>query len=221
MLRWLLLATLLIQTASYSIRCPPPRTAAVASAARSPPVLLSEETTIESPFADSSTDATPREKLVGPLDLSEENVELVLDELRPFLISDGGNVELRDIDGGVVVLELIGACGTCPSSSMTMKMGLEKGLMDLIPEILAVEQVARDGAAISEEGISEVLEEIRPFLKLCGGDVELLSVDAGDVQPSCTLRLTGSSATLRSVKGEIIQRLRDKMPTLAGVLWEE
>ena len=48
---------------------------------------MSEETTIESPFADSSTDATPREKLVGPLDLSEENVELVLDELRPFLIS--------------------------------------------------------------------------------------------------------------------------------------
>ena len=104
---------------------------------------------------------------------------------------------------------------------MAMKMGLEKGLMDLIPEILAVEQVARDGAAISEEGIIEVLEEIQPFLKLCGGDVELLSVDAGDVQPSCTLRLTGSSATLRSVKGEIIQRLRDKMPTLAGVLWEE
>ena len=158
---------------------------------------MSEETTIESPLADSSTDATLREKLVGPLDLSEENVELVLDELRPFLISDGGNVELRDIDGGVVVLELIGACGTCPSSSMTMKMGLEKGLMDLIPEILAVEQVARDGAAISEEGISEVLTtEIRPFLKLCGGDVELLSVDAGDaaVVHAAPHRLVGDAA---------------------------
>ena len=54
------------------------------------------------------------------------HVELVLDEMRPYLIADGGNVALRDIDAGVVVLELQGACGSCPSSSMTMKMGLER-----------------------------------------------------------------------------------------------
>ena len=49
----------------------------------------------------------------------------------------------------------------------------------------------------------------------------LRTLDAADAQPSCTLRLSGSGATLRSVKGEIIQRLRTKMPTLAGVLWDE
>jgi len=156
----------------------------------------------------------------GPLALTWENVELVLDTMRPYLLNDGGNVALRDIDGATVILELQGACGTCPSSSMTMKMGLERGLLEKIPEIISVEQVAADGVEISEEVIEEVLDEIRPFLKMAGGDVTLLGIDPGDLQPSCTLRMTGASASLRSIKGEIIQRLRDKMPSLDGVLWE-
>ena len=141
--------------------------------------------------------------------------------MRPYLIADGGNVALREIDGATVILELQGACGTCPSSSMTMKMGLERGLLEKIPEIIAVEQTHADGAPLTEEGVVEVLDEIRPFLKMARGDVELLSVDASDLQPSITLRLTGTGATLRSIKGEIIQRLRTKMPSLAGVLWED
>eukprot|EP00965_Chrysotila_dentata_P077069 2544713-Pleurochrysis_carterae.AAC.3 len=83
--------------------------------------------------------------VVGPLALTLENVELVLDEMRPYLMADGGNVAVADIDGGVVRLELQGACGTCPSSTMTMKMGLERGLREKIPEIVEVEQVAPDG----------------------------------------------------------------------------
>lgn len=53
--------------------------------------------------------------------------------MRPYLKSDGGNVKLTEIDGPVVKLELEGACGTCPSSSMTMKMGLERKLKERIP----------------------------------------------------------------------------------------
>jgi len=165
--------------------------------------------------------AASGQRLVGPLPLTEDNVEAVLDEMRPYLINDGGNVALREIDGATVVLELQGACGTCPSSSMTMKMGLERGLLEKIPEIIAVEQVSAEGVAMTEESINEVLDEVRPFLKMAGGDVQLLAVDPGDLQPSCTLRLTGSGSALRSIKGEIIQRLRDKMPSMAGVLWEE
>lgn len=67
----------------------------------------------------------------GPFDLTEENVEIVLDEMRPYLIQDGGNVELKEIDGPVVRLELVGACGTCPSSTQTLKMGLERGLKEV------------------------------------------------------------------------------------------
>ena len=156
----------------------------------------------------------------GPLPLTLENVELVLDDMRPYLIADGGNVAVRDIDGATVILELEGACGTCPSSSMTMKMGLEKGLLDRIPEIVSVEQISAEGVPITEENIEAVLDEIRPILKMVKGDVQLLSVDPGDLQPSCTLRVIGQNAAIKSIRGEIIQRLRKEMPTLQGVLWE-
>ena len=88
---------------------------------------------------------------------------------------------------------------------MTMKMGLEKGLLERIPEIIAVEQVSATGEQLSEDGILEVLDEIRPFLSMVGGDIELIRVDATDLQPSCTLRMTGPAQSQRSLKGEIIQ----------------
>ncbi|MFW6358978.1 MAG: NifU family protein [Chroococcales cyanobacterium] len=73
--------------------------------------------------------------------LTEENVEKVLDELRPYLMADGGNVELVEIDGPIVKLRLQGACGSCPSSTMTLKMGIERRLREFIPEISEVVQV--------------------------------------------------------------------------------
>lgn len=79
--------------------------------------------------------------LESPLELTPENVEAVLDELRPYLMADGGNVELTEIDGPIVKLRLQGACGSCPSSTMTLKMGIERRLREYIPEIAEVEQV--------------------------------------------------------------------------------
>ena len=75
------------------------------------------------------------------LALTSENVETVLDEMRPYLMADGGNVELVELDGPVVKLRLQGACGTCPSSAMTLRMGIERRLREFIPEIAEVEQV--------------------------------------------------------------------------------
>lgn len=75
------------------------------------------------------------------MELTSENVEKVLDELRPYLMSDGGNVELVEVDGPVVRLRLQGACGSCPSSAMTLRMGIERRLREFIPEIAEVEQV--------------------------------------------------------------------------------
>ena len=74
------------------------------------------------------------------LALTADNVETVLDEMRPYLIADGGNVELVEIDGPIVKLRLQGACGSCPSSTMTLKMGIERRLKQFIPEIAEVEQ---------------------------------------------------------------------------------
>ncbi|NJR65234.1 MAG: NifU family protein [Leptolyngbyaceae cyanobacterium CRU_2_3] len=75
------------------------------------------------------------------MELTNVNVEKVLDDLRPYLMSDGGNVELVEIDGPVVKLRLQGACGSCPSSAMTLRMGIERRLREFIPEIAEVEQV--------------------------------------------------------------------------------
>ena len=90
--------------------------------------------------------------------LTEENVEKVMDEIRPYLMADGGNVELVEIDGLTVRLRLQGACGSCPSSTMTMKMGIERRLMEKIPEIQAVEQVLDEetGLPLTDENVENV-----------------------------------------------------------------
>ena len=73
--------------------------------------------------------------------LTLENVEKVLDELRPFLMADGGNVEGVELDGPIVKVRLQGACGSCPSSTMTLKMGIERKMRESIPEVSEVVQV--------------------------------------------------------------------------------
>lgn len=79
--------------------------------------------------------------MVETMALTPENVETVLDEMRPYLMADGGNVELVELDGPIVKLRLQGACGSCPSSTMTLRMGIERRLREFIPEIAEVEQV--------------------------------------------------------------------------------
>lgn len=74
--------------------------------------------------------------------ISREKVEEVLDMLRPYLKADGGNVELVEITPeNIVQVRLQGACGTCPSSTYTLKMGIEEQLKQYIPDVQAVEQV--------------------------------------------------------------------------------
>jgi Fe-S cluster biogenesis protein NfuA len=72
----------------------------------------------------------------------KEQVEKALNEIRPSLQADGGNVELVDVtDDGIVKVRLTGACGTCPMSTFTLKMAIEKTLKDRIPQVKSVEQV--------------------------------------------------------------------------------
>lgn len=68
-------------------------------------------------------------------------VEGVLDALRPYMQADGGDVELVGIQSGVVQVRLKGACGTCPSASVTLKLGLEAQIKQRVPGIVAVEAV--------------------------------------------------------------------------------
>ena len=70
-----------------------------------------------------------------------ESVEKALDKIRPALQADGGNIELIDVVDGVVKVRLTGACGGCPMSQMTLKMGVEKVLKEQVPEVKSVEAV--------------------------------------------------------------------------------
>jgi len=67
-----------------------------------------------------------------------EKVESVLNEIRPALQADGGDVELVGVNDGMVSLRLTGACAGCPMSTMTLKMGIERILKEKLPEVKEV-----------------------------------------------------------------------------------
>jgi Fe-S cluster biogenesis protein NfuA len=71
-----------------------------------------------------------------------EKVQAVLDQVRPMLQRDGGDVELVEVtEDNIVKVKLKGACGSCPMSTMTLKMGIEAAIKEQIPEIVEVQQV--------------------------------------------------------------------------------
>ncbi len=72
--------------------------------------------------------------------ITVEAVQEVLDEIRPALQADGGNVELVEItEDGIVKLEMVGACAGCPMATMTLRAGIERILFERIPDLVGVE----------------------------------------------------------------------------------
>jgi len=71
-----------------------------------------------------------------------EKIESALDTVRPSLQADGGDVQLVEVDDdGTVKVKLMGACGGCPMSQQTLKMGIERILKENVPEVKSVESV--------------------------------------------------------------------------------
>lgn len=78
-------------------------------------------------------------------ELLEKRVKNILDQVRPYLQQDGGDVSFVELtDDMVVMVKLTGACGSCPYSTMTLKNGIESVMKKSIPEIKSVEQVKDD-----------------------------------------------------------------------------
>ncbi|MCK4678562.1 MAG: NifU family protein [Bacteroidales bacterium] len=72
----------------------------------------------------------------------QEKVRKVIEQLRPYLQADGGDIQLVNItDENVVNVELLGACGSCPYSQMTLKNGVEEAMRKAIPEVKSVETI--------------------------------------------------------------------------------
>lgn len=71
-----------------------------------------------------------------------EKVELAIDEIRPYLVADGGDIKVISIDNkNIVNLELLGSCETCPMSPMTLKAGVEETIKKQVPEINGINAV--------------------------------------------------------------------------------
>lgn len=76
----------------------------------------------------------------GEVDL--ELLETTLDYIRPAIQMDGGDIVLQDVEHGVVTLQMVGACGGCPLSMMTLKAGIERILKDRVPGVVSVDAIA-------------------------------------------------------------------------------
>jgi Fe-S cluster biogenesis protein NfuA len=85
-------------------------------------------------------EATPQSRADADL---HQRVEQIINRIRPAVQADGGDLELVDVtEAGVVQVRLHGACVGCPSSSITLQMGVERTLREKVPEVTAVEQVS-------------------------------------------------------------------------------
>jgi Fe-S cluster biogenesis protein NfuA len=114
-------------------------------------------------------------------------VDRVLEEVRPYLIADGGNIEVVRIDQVArdIFLRLQGACGSCPSSTTTMKMGVERVLREKFTQLGSVEAVSDAPLSVDETGspltetaalerkLEEKLREILPAIRGLGASASI------------------------------------------------
>ena len=94
-------------------------------------------------MADLTADAVDYATNPGADPELRRQIEETLDMIRPYLMADGGSVRLQNVTPDLVVeLELLGACGTCPMSTMTLRAGIEQALKRSVPRIQRVEAVS-------------------------------------------------------------------------------
>ena len=164
-----------------------------------------DDNTVVSPFDDSTDNRDKQQKVAtltdanGQLVFNADNVNKVLDEIRPYLINDGGNVSIVRVDEEArsVYLKLEGACGNCASSTVTMSMGITRVLkenFDNLGEVVQVEDEDDDSngekKSLTEEAVMAELNRIGPAISAMGGTVEVVSVDPIGV---VELRFRGST----------------------------
>lgn len=143
--------------------------------------------------------------------MTHEAVDKALEEVRPYLMADGGNVTTVNVQDGMVYLRLEGACGTCASSTSTMKMGIERALQAAFGEQLkGVEQVDAQSTSATVAGIDGHLDQLRPAIQSYGGSVKVLSMENG----TCLIDYNGPPPIGMGIQAAI----KDKFPDVRAVL---
>ncbi|KAK4257238.1 hypothetical protein QN277_006852 [Acacia crassicarpa] len=148
-------------------------------------------------------------------DLTVSNVDLVLEDVRPYLLADGGNVDVVSVEEGVISLRLQGACESCPSSTTTMKMGIERVLKEKFGDAVKdIQQVYDDEKKeTTVEAVNNHLNILRPAIKNYGGSVEVLSVEGGE----CHVKYVGPDSIGSGIKAAI----KEKFPDIVNVVFSQ
>mmetsp|Transcript_17317 Transcript_17317/g.51669 ORF Transcript_17317/g.51669 Transcript_17317/m.51669 type:complete len:211 (-) Transcript_17317:26-658(-) len=142
----------------------------------------------------------------GDVPFDAASVDAVLEQVRPYLISDGGNVEVVSADPATkdVVLRLQGACGSCASSTVTMKQGIERVLRERWPDLGAV---TRDddpeNQVLSEELVEELLAPLTNAVSKLGATVTIVS--AGHLaEKTVELAFTGPDTVKKGIEFSLL-----------------
>jgi Fe-S cluster biogenesis protein NfuA len=166
--------------------------------------LSASETTTKSSNGSSSS--------ANVVEMTVETVDKVLDDVRPYLIADGGNVDVVSVQNGIVALQLQGACGTCASSSATMKMGIERALRgafgDQVKEVISIGGAVDTSATV--ENVDMHLNMLRGAISAYGGSVEVVEVGNGKAK----LNFTGP----KPIGYGMIAAIKDKFHDLKEVV---
>jgi Fe-S cluster biogenesis protein NfuA len=146
--------------------------------------------------------------------MTKEAVDKALDDVRPYLIADGGDVQVLEVDSdGRILLQLQGACGSCAASSSTMKMGIERCLIATFGD--QVKEVIEVGGATSQTiatvaSVDAHINGLRGAIGAYGGSVTVSAVDP----PVCSIDYVGP----KPLAYGLVAALKDKFPELTNIL---
>lgn len=189
-----------------------PRPARVSEEAPDGATSAASAEQIVSPFMRPGAPALASSAAAEAPEMTVESVDRALEAVRPYLIADGGNVEVVGVEQGIVLLRLQGACGTCPSSTATMKMGIERTLRATFgDQVVEVAQVDKVDLRASVAAVDAHLDMLRPAIKNFGGSVEVISVDSGS--GVCEVRFVGPPPIGMGIQAAI----QDKFPDIRSV----
>ena len=196
--------------------------AAVAGAgAAGTPTVDPSTGNVVSPYAAGGDAVGSAEEEEEPLDPNRElkeltvaNVDEALNEVRPYLQADGGDVEVVGIEDGIVAVRMQGACGSCSSSTATLKGGIEKTLVkvfgDAVTQVVNLDDAGGGGAiSLSREAVAEHLEKLSGAIHNYGGSAAVTEVEDG----VCVLEFKGPLALGQSIASS----LKGKFPLLKEV----
>ncbi|KAF8073253.1 NIFU1 [Scenedesmus sp. PABB004] len=148
----------------------------------------------------------------GPPAMTVEAVDAALEEVRPYLLADGGDVSVVGVEDGIVAVALQGACSSCASSSATLKMGIERQLRAVfgaqVVDVVQVDSGARPAADV--DGVNLHLGMLRSAVAGLGGAVECASVGGG----VAVLQYRGPDAIGKGVTAAV----RDAFPDIKEVV---